>query len=229
MKTLKTVLTIALSTVGLGSAVALGVSSGSNVKFLSASATAPTNTRRIWILNNDNWWTDNNYWVYAWNDNGNYGSSSTTKINMVLPSYYHGLGYADITLTDAANSLKVRIVNSWGDYGQTVVLNLPALGGEDVIWMNSGGTYDSTEKRNDRNASLGATNGFNGSEFTTLLNEYDTCSSANTNGYNAYPQVKKVFADPTNDSSAFTAVVKNSYTVQDYLDAMSTRYTNQSV
>ena len=225
MKSLKTVLTIALSTVGLGSAVTLGAVSNQNVKFLSANASAPTNTRRIWILNNDNWWTDNNFFVYAWNESGNFGSAETTKVTNVLSDYYHGLGYADITLAGATTSLKLRVVNSWGNYGQTVTLDLPAFGGEDVVWLNSGETWDSSENRNDRNASLGTTSGFSGEQLGVVMSKYDTCSDANTNGYNAYPQLKKNFLDKT-DSSAFSTKVygQDTYTIQDYIDGMLARY-----
>lgn len=221
MKTLKTLLAITFSTVGLGSAVGLGVASGNNVKFLSANATAPTNTRRIWILNNDNWWTDNNFFVHAWNDNGNV---DTAKVTNVLSDYYHGLGYVDVTLAGATTSLKIQVVNSWGDYGQTVTLELPAFGGADVVWMNNGGTWDSAHNRNDRNAELKATTGFSGAQLGVIMSKYDSCSDANTNGYNAYPQVNTNFVIPTDDDQLDSLVYNSTYTIRQHLAGMNERY-----
>ena len=190
------------------------------------NATMPTNTRRIWIVNNDNWWTDNNYWVYAWNGNGNYGSSVTTKVTMVLPEdgqpngFYHGLGYADITLAGATSSLNVRIVNEWGDWGQTVTLSLPAYGTEaDVVWMNSGGTWDSGENRNDRNASYGATQMYTTAQMSILLGIYNTCDPSNTFGYNAYPQLNYDFFINTNDEIKKSEETLADYDYEEYVEA----------
>ena len=144
---------------------------------------------------------------------------------MVLNDYYHGLGYVDVTLADAATSLDVIVVNSWGDYGQTVTLSLTALGDEDVVWLNSGGIWDASESRNNRNASLGTTNGFSGAQLGVILSKYNTCSANNTNGYNAYPQMETNFFLKT-DQSEFSALVygQNTYTCQDYVDGMYERY-----
>lgn len=186
-------------------------------------AAAPTNTRRVWILNNDNWWIDNNFYVYAWNANGN---DTTSKVTNVLSDYYYGLGYCDVTLTGATTDLKVIIRNgNWGDYNQTVTIDLGEFGSDDVVWMNSGSTWNSTDNRNDRNASHGTTTGFSGAQLAVIMSKYDTCSSNNTNGYHAYPQVKLNFIDETSTSALSTKVYgQDVYTIQDYLDAMEERH-----
>lgn len=161
------------------------------------NATMPTNTRRIWIINNDNWWTDNDYYVYAWNATNNYTSAA---VNIVLNSgeggYFHGLGYCDITMSSATSAISVIVRDGgtdWGSKNQTVTVNLPAFGDEDTIWLNSGLTWNEKELRNDRNASIGTTNGFSAAQLATIMDNYVTCSTANTNGYNAIPQLETNF------------------------------------
>ena len=209
----------------LVSIVALGLVAGSTalinskpsfVNNIQTRAAAPTNTRRIWILNNDNWWTDNNFYVHAWNASGN---CDTAKVTNILTDYYHGFGYVDVALTNATSSLSVQVVNSWGDYGQTVTLTLPAFGGEDVIWMNSGGTWDSDHNRNDRNASLGTSNGFNAGQLAAILAKYNTCSDSNTYGYNAYPQLKKNFFDKCADNVLTSTTTLADYDYDEYIQA----------
>ena len=241
MKTLKTTLAIVLSTVGLGSAVALGVSSGNNVKFLSVSATAPTNTRRIWIVDNNgddgnsSFWTGKTMYAYAWTTQNN---GVTVKVtNKVLDDYSRGLWYVDVSLENAAtDALKVIIrigddngAYAWGNNNQTFTQSLPAFGEEDTIWLNNGVTYDDGSGRNSRNASIG-TAGCSAAQLAVVMSKYNTCSTANTNGYNAYPQVDTNFIK-TSDASVMSTKVygQDVYTIQDYIDAMSTRYTNQSV
>ena len=186
-------------------------------------AAAPTDTRRVWIINNDNWWTDNNFYLHAWNSNGNV---TTSKVTNILSDYYHGLGYIDVTLTGAANSLNVIVRNgAWGNNNQTVALDLGAIGSGDTVWMNSGVTWNSTDQRNDRNASKGTTNGFSGAQLAVIMSHYDTCSSANTNGYNSYPQMETNFFLKTAQSEFSTKVYgQDVYTIQDYVDAMYARY-----
>lgn len=201
---------------------------GSNVAVSGAlgrahrtKAAAPTNTRRVWIINNDNWWTDNNFYLHAWNANGNV---TTGKVTNVLSDYFHGLGYIDVTLAGAASSLNVIVRNGdWGNYNQTVSLSLPALGGEDTIWMNSGTTW--ADDRHNRNASVGTTSGFSGAQLAVIMSKYDTCSSANTNGYNSYPQMETNFFLKTEQSAFSTKVYgQDVYTIQDYVDGMYERY-----
>ena len=223
MKGIKVLLGLSITAVGI-SAVSLGVASTNKTSLNTVSASAPTNQRRIWIINNHDWWVDNNFFVYAWNDSGDCNTAKVTNV-LAQYDYYHGFGYVDVSLTNATSAFKLRVVNSWGDYGQTVVLNIPALGGEDVVWMNSGNTWDATENRHDRDASLGTTNGFNGGQLAFILSKFDTCSDAVTNGYNAYPQLKPNFFDKTSSSVFSTEIPGDEdYTIQDYIDGMYARY-----
>ena len=191
MKKQKVMLLIATLTLGLVAGTAIFTKSNiSVIDTRQSRAPAPSNTIRIWIVNNDNWWTDNNYFVHAWNASGNV---DTAKVTSVLTDYYHGLGYVDVSLANATSTLQIQVVNSWGEYGQTVTLTLPAFGGEDTVWMNSGGTYDNDHGRNDRNASLGTTSGFSAAQLASILAGFNTCSSTNTYGYNSYPQLQTNF------------------------------------
>lgn len=224
MKGIKLVLGLSIATIGVG-AISFGVVSTNNLSINLANAEGPTNQRRIWIINNDNWWTDNKYCAEVSN-----GVSTvfTAKVEIVLSDYYKGLGFVDVDITNATSALSVKIFydvdnHSYADYNQTVSLSLPALGGEDVIWMNSGHTAEGGYEC--RNASLGTTNGFSGDQLGVILSKYDTCSNAVTNGYNAFPQLKTNFFDKT-DSGAFDAKVygQDVYTCRDYADGMSERY-----
>ena len=200
-----------------------------------AKAAAPTNTRRIWIIDNNgnssdtSWWTGSTLYVYYWNANGN-GTAKVTE--EVLSDYYKGLWYVDITLTAATTSLNVIVrvgndsgVYDWGNNNQTFTQPLGSFGDEDTIWLNNGVSWDSSENRNSRQASIGTTNGFSAAQLAVIMSKYNTCSSANTNGYNAYPQLNVNFIEKT-DSSAFSTKVygQDTYTIQDYIDGMYARY-----
>ena len=202
------------------------------------AATMPTNTRRIWIIDNNNtsdsntdFWTGSTLYAYYWNANG----SNTIKVeNNPLPNYYEGLWYFDVSLEGATSELNVilRVGNSsgaygWGDNNQTFTQPLGAFGVADTIWLNGGVTRDDANNRNSRNASIGTTNGFSAGDLATILSSYDTCSDANTNGYNSYPQMKTNFFDKT-DVDLTTTIVSGTYSVQDYIDGMSTRYTKNN-
>lgn len=227
MKGIKVLLGLSITAVGI-SAVSLGVASSNKTSLNTVTAAAPTNQRRIWIVNNDNWWKENNYGAEVSN-----GSQTvvTSKVEIILSDYYPGgLGFVDVTIPNATSALTVRILNDvtdteHGNYKQTVELNLPAFGGADVIWMNSGETWDSVHEWNDRNASVGTTNGFSGDQLGVILSKFDTCSSATTNGYNAFPQLKTNMFDKT-ASGAFDTYVygQSTYTCRDYADAMSERH-----
>lgn len=238
MKTLKTVVAIALSAVGLGSAVTLAATSNSRVSYLTAKATAPTNTRRIWIIDNNDlsnndtkWWTGSTMYVHVWTSNPSVYSEF--KVNdEVCNDYYKGLWYVDVTFENATTSLNVivRIGNSegpysWGDNNQTFTQPLDEFGEADTIWLNGGVTHDDVEGRNSRSASIGTTNGFSGAQLAAVMSHYHTCSSTNTDGYNAYPQLKTNFLDKT-DASVFSTKVygQDTYTIQDYVDGMYARY-----
>ena len=229
---------IALGGLTVSSLSVAAISSSSTSSFERnkvAKAAAPTNTRRIWIIDNNgtssdtSWWTGSTLYVYYWNGNGD-GTAKVTE--EVLSDYYKGLWYVDITLTAATTSLNVivRVGNDsgaydWGNNNQTFTQPLGAFGDEDTIWLNNGVSWDSSGNRNSRSASIGTTNGFSGAQLAVIMSKYNTCSSNNTNGYNAYPQMKKNFFDKT-DSSAFSTKVhgQDTYTIQDYIDGMYERY-----
>ena len=214
-----------------------GVVSSSPSLLHVSKAAAPTNQRRLWIIDNNgssgstSWWTGSTMYVYYWNASG----SGTIKVSEeVLSDYYKGLWYVDITLTNVTTSLNliVRVGNNdgpydWGNNNQTFTQSLGALGTADTVWLNDGVTWDGGEGRNSRNASIGTTNGFSGAQLSVVMSKYNTCSSNTTNGYNAYSQMKTNFFDKT-DSSAFSTKVygQDVYTIQDYVDAMASRSGN---
>ena len=128
-------------------------------------------------------------------------------------------------MAGATTSLNLRIVHgNWGSESQTQALTLPAFGSDDVVWMNSGLIWDSSENRNDRKASLGTTTGFSGEQLGVVMSKYDSCSDANTNGYNAYPQVNTNFIVPTDDDQLDTLVYNSTYTIRQHLAGMYERY-----
>ena len=200
-------------------------------------AAAPTNTRRIWIVDNNgnngdtNWWTGSTLYAYAWTSQA---AATEFKVTQeVLSDYYKGLWYVDVTLTGVTTDLSVivRVGNdsgaySWGNNNQTFTQPLGEFGDSgDVIWLNNGVTWDGDNNRNSRSASIGSTSGLSAAQLAVVMSKYNTCSSANTNGYHAYPQVVKDFIDPSDPSEFSTKVYgQDVYTIQDYLDAMEERH-----
>lgn len=226
--------------IALSTGIAILSQSTSGLKFSSpriSYAAAPTNQRRVWLIDNNgnsgdtSWWTGSTMYIYYWNASG----SGEIKVSEeVLSDYYKGLWYVDISLANVTTSLNVivRVGNdsgayNWGNNNQTFTQPLGALGEADSIWLNNGVTWDSSEGRNSRQASIGTTNGFSGDQLAVVMSKYDTCSSNTTNGYNAYSQMKTNFFDKT-DSSAFSTKVygQDVYTIQDYVDAMAARSGN---
>lgn len=226
--------------IALSAGIAILSQSTSGLKFSSpriSNAAAPTNQRRVWLIDNNgnagetSWWTGSTMYVYYWNDSG----SGEIKVSEeVLSDYYKGLWYVDISLANVTTSLNVivRVGNdsgayNWGNNNQTFTQPLGALGVADTIWLNNGVSWDSGGNRNSRQASIGTTNGFSGAQLSVVMSKYNTCSSNTTNGYNAYSQMKTNFFDKT-DSSAFSTKVygQDVYTIQDYVDAMAARSGN---
>lgn len=230
-KKILTFLAILPATAGVVTVAAVNASS---IEIQQVQAAAPTNTRRIWIIDNNgdsgdtNWWTGSTLYAYVWNSNG----SATLKVeHEVLSDYYKGLWYVDVTLAGATTSLNVimRVGNSsgaysWGNNNQTFTQPLGAFGTADTIWLNNGVTWDSGENRNSRSASVGTSTGLSAAQAKYLFvnGGLDTCANTNTNGYFAYPQLDKNFFEPT--TADLTTQSVGAYTVQECIDGMELRY-----
>ena len=141
----KILLVAGLASVGLVS-VTLGVAATADIKPVDIvrrhNATMPSNTRRIWLVNNhgDNsavsWWTPENLVIHVWNDGGALDVKGATQ---VLGSDYYkgGLLYIDIELVNATSALHLiagqdlndeGIEIDWGNNNQTQQVDLPAFG-----------------------------------------------------------------------------------------------------
>ena len=150
-------------------------------------------TRRVYFVNNDNWWTSDTLYVHAYGGSiaGDIWSGAATKM---YDSYNYGLYFADISGVGVGSAITVQIKNDSGstdDY-YTVGVALPALSAKssDVLWLNSGLTDGH------RNASKGTAGGTSG-QVASFLNFVVTCSDSYANGYNAYPQLYANFIQPS--------------------------------
>lgn len=203
---------IALGCMTLLSAGLIMTANNGNSNFSTsrvAKAAAPTNTRRIWLVNNGgyntdvNWWTKENLVVHVYHEGQN-DAIDVKGATLAATDYYQGLWYVDVELANVTTSIKVIVGQDlddsgieidWGNNNQTGALELPAFGTDaDVIWLQDGNWWDSEEKRNSRNANV-TTAGLGGSQLAEVLSGYKTCDPSNTNGYNAYPQLEKSILD----------------------------------
>ena len=234
MKGIKVLLGLSITAVGVG-AVSLGVASTNKASLNTVTAAAPTNQRRIWVVDNNgdssdtNWWTGKTFYAYAWNANG------TVEVKfdeMVLDDYGCGLHYVDITLAAATTSLNVIIrvgddtaPYSWGNNNQSGEAYLGALGTADVVYLNNGVFWESNPGRNSRNISLGKA-GASAAQLAVIASKYDTCSAAVTNGYHAFEQFETDFYNPTDDPARDTTMVygQSTYTIKDCYDGMKARH-----
>lgn len=214
---------------------------GASLSLSPVMADPVSETRRVWILSNTgntdsntSWWDSSTLWVYAWNSSGN----TTVSATKLISGYYNGLSYADVTIDGCSTDLKViiRVGNasapySWGNNNQTFTQDLGKIGDEDVVWLNNGVTWDSSNGRNNRNSSKGTTNGFSESDMGTILALYDVCSASYANGYNSYPQMKTNFFDKTGTASWTGMQVGtetyegNPVTVAEKMAGLGTQYT----
>ena len=196
MKGIKVLLGLSITAVGL-TAVGAGVfatqSNNSFAKVNAADFSNMTITRRIWFVNNDNWWTADKLYVHA------YGGSLAAdawsgEASKIYDAYYYGLYYADITAKGIGSAITVQIKNGSGDTDQfyTVGVSLPALSSKevDVVWLNSGLTDN---HRNANKKEAGGTSGF----VATILEHELTCDASYAYGYNAYPQLLANFITPS--------------------------------
>lgn len=218
------VMTVVAATVG-----AISFKDHGSFGTIRAEATAPTNTRRVWVIDNNGesastkWWSSSTMYAHTWTT----GEAVTIKLeNKVIDGYYKGLWYFDVELASATTSLKViiRVGNAsaaydWGNNNQTGTIELGALGAADTIWLNDGTWYDSGNSRNSRNSSVGTTNGFNDVDLATILGGYNTCSSTNTYGYNAYPQLETNFFAKCADEVLSSETTLPDYDYEEYVAA----------
>ena len=222
-----------LGTVALGAGATTIVLSNNTKKLEPVSAAVPTNTRRVWVIDNNNlddgntnWWTGST--LYADVE----GVSGSIKATKVLDDYYKGFWYFDVTVANATTGLNVimRVGDNsapyaMGNNNQTFTQPLGEFGEADTIWLNGGVSWDQANNRKSRSASIGTTNGFSGAQLAALLSHYDTCSSSNTDGFNAYPQLETNVFLKTAQSAFSTPVLGDTdYTCQDYVDGMYARY-----
>ena len=226
-------------TVGIGTALVLGAENSTksfhsgfttirNAK-TSIDFSSETVKRRVYFLFNDNDWGADSGWryndikeslyVYAWqiDDDDN---KATVKANLLTADYHpwaEAVGcihYADIEFEGAGDNIGV-IVKTSSDWSgkQTVDVALPPLWDTehgDVIYLNSG------ESDGKRNASVGYISGMNASVLAGILPQYKTCSDSLTDGYNAYPQIKKNFVD--GNAELVTSTTFSDYDYSDYAD-----------
>lgn len=201
---------IAVSVVGLSSsamAVTFVASANGNKDIISgvqAEAerieTRETNfataniTRRIYFIDKkDNWWEGKTLEIHVWGDS--LTAEQYVVANKMNDSYYRGLYYADISGVGigAAINAQVHVQNygdaQWWSASQT----LPSLAAKeaDVISLDDG-----TDGSGNRNSSLGTAPGSSG-QVASFLDFISTCTASFASGYNAYPQLKANFIDPS--------------------------------
>ena len=155
-----------------------------------------TITRRIWIVNADDWHWSAHY-AYVWTKGATKHETTVEIKNWVdftgEDSYYAGIAYIDVTLEEGGNDLGVIVKNTEDWSGTSTVDNdLPAFtsSSADVIFLNSGTTGG---KRNSEVKAAGMKTG----QLVKVLNTISTCSANYQNGYNAYPQLNKDFFVPS--------------------------------
>lgn len=191
-----------------GAAIALTLAFQSGKSFLlarPANAQVPvdfveeTVTRRIYFVNNDNYWGEGwteeamaQLYVHAWQESdGAYKTESLVPATRYMTDVLYGLYYADVTFAGAGDriGMLIRTTDNWDTGVQSNGAILPALwsSSPDVVYLNSGltGGY--------RNTSVGSLNVLGDGQMAYLLRNYQTCSAAYSDGYNAYPQVLKDF------------------------------------
>ena len=204
MKSIKVLLGISMAVVG-ASSVAVIAASNKGVSLFPTQATQSSVdfttaniTRRFYFVNGDNWWTADTLEIHVWG--GSLASEQWVTASKMYNAYSYGLYYADISGVGigAAVNAQIHVKGHEGDY--TVGKLLPSLEDKeaDVMWLNSGLTDGN------RNMSIGTAGGSSG-EVASFLNFISTCkgkesaefSSSFASGFNAYPQLKANFLDPS--------------------------------
>ena len=169
-----------LSVVSVGALAGVAVAQNAG-KFVATKAETVQTTRRIWVVNADNWWVKD-VQAHAFGSVEQY-----VTVNWIYDTFYKGLGYADI---DSANTtIQFKPVSSWDNRTANITLDpqIDSLDDDpDVYWLYNGTTKDGTvDARNygTNTATLGE------DELSTVLSHIDTCGTSYACGYNAYPQL----------------------------------------
>ena len=184
-----------LSVASVGALAGVAVAN-SAANLTPANAETVQTTRRVWVVNNADWWTDGVV-VHAW------GGASEENITVTWldfgegNQYSHGLGYADLSVDSVHILFKSK--NTW-DYetcnydlsGQIDGLDDSA----DAFYLNSGDYYNQDKKKNCRNSSIGSVP-MSEIQLATLFSYVTTCESSYAVGWNAYPQLLVNFVLPT--------------------------------
>lgn len=181
--------------------------------------------RRVYIVNNDNYWGSNwteanmaTLYVHAWSlkDDSNKTTApvATTLLmdDVQINSVNRNLYYADVEFKGAAHEIGVIVSINDQLLVKTIDVSLPALNSAlgDVVYLNNGLTDGN------RNASVGSIGTFSEGNAAYFLSNYNTCSDAYTNGYNAYPQIVKDFYNIT---AVYGETPVKDYAYEDYVAA----------
>ena len=207
MKAKKVLLGLSVAILGVA-AVAVGIDATAKTsKTIAKTDAAQTEvdfttaniTRRVYFVDNkDNWWEGKSLELHVWG--GSLQAEQYVDAVKMNNSYYWGLYYADITGVGAGSAINAQAHvkgyadAQWWSVGQT----LPSLGSktEDVIWLNNG-----TGEGGNRNASIGSAGG-TCDQVASFLDFISTCTTSYASGYNAYPQLKANFLDPSSAAIA---------------------------
>ncbi len=181
-----------LSVASVGALAGVAVAN-SATNLTPANAKTVQTTRRIWVVNADEWWV-NNVVVKA---EGAAAEPEYVNVYWVYGSYYYGLGYADIDSDNTSVAFKA----SETETNMTASISLPdqidALDDSaDVFWLPNGLTNG---HRNCYVKTDGA--GLGEAEMKILLSHFATCNTSFAYGYNAYPQLMVNFWNPSSDDA----------------------------
>ena len=135
--------------------------------------------------------------VHAWGGSlaAEQWSAKATKMYGDYGTDNQGLWFADITAVGIGSAVNAQVKRQGGNdaWSYSKGLALPSLGDKtnDVMYLL--GTADES---GNRNASLGTAGGTSG-QVASFLNFVSTCTTSYANGFNAYPQLKANFLDPS--------------------------------
>lgn len=190
-----TVLVIGGGTIG----ASVAISSAQKNNIVEAEAIGDNDTIRIYAIMKDDWAYSSAKNMYIHVNAPGWEYNDSPQMNMILNDYYEGLFYYDVPSDFNVIVLKGVSGSTRYDY-QTVDINKSDvyspnndfnLGVYKVIYLE--GTYSYGGKRN---VSFGYAPCSSAQAAEILKHEYiDSCSTSRANGYNAYPQLKKLFFD----------------------------------